>query len=767
MGSPRSGPADCTVGSIVWVRRRNGSWWPGKILGPKELDATHLTSPRSGTPVKLLGREDASVDWYNLEKSKRVKAFRCGDFDECIERVESAQGLPIRKREKYARREDAIIHALELEKEMLKKEGKFVTEKVRNKSPDAKKERLVVSGDQDICNRKQESIGCLRSNHVGDGLYSQKEKEENRPDCEDDHIEAATRMRGLQDLVLRTSSSKRKLPCSNGPITSSKSVASGNSPASSSGDHSVDRSNYALGKEHIGSKFQNKRPRYMFASAESNDALDLHNSLLSERKMMQSSFTGDGFHHLLSEEDPPEFLEDIGSDSSESDTDSSDTEEDTDDNIPMFSGTGQHSERIQSAFIRHMTAEDEITSSEDHDVSSFSGGSSYFYPPNHDFGNEAVSKWRLKGKRNVRNLPRRSTGKTGRFEHGTYRDLKKKAFDQKSLGYGLDFDGANDTSDGTEDTDPHEREFGIKMIGLSDEGCLPSKRTASRCRNIFNNDMLDWDSDPWEGRSGTKRDWEEKIEGVGLEFDASRQFGEKMHYRLIDVDVEVQGSYQRGPVSIISLVSKLDGRAIIGHPIEVEFLDGSSETYLQTVDYFGNETTHRDKPFILPPTWKTARRSSSRVPRLHPFSSLEVDDSLPDQGRKPLVKKSSLRNFGGDANTLRRSEMGIPRAPKERRQQQKKQIKKTSASSAIQKMRALSSFGSEQGYGVKPLCDKSGINSQMLDLSNRQVLAGPPTVACIPIKLVFSRLLEKINRPPSKPAAMKMGIPGSSERRRD
>ncbi|KAL9265555.1 hypothetical protein AKJ16_DCAP25832 [Drosera capensis] len=35
-------------------------------------------SPRSGTPVKLLGREDASVDWYNLEKSKRVKAFRCG-----------------------------------------------------------------------------------------------------------------------------------------------------------------------------------------------------------------------------------------------------------------------------------------------------------------------------------------------------------------------------------------------------------------------------------------------------------------------------------------------------------------------------------------------------------------------------------------------------------------------------------------------------------------------------------------------------------------
>ncbi|MCD7454123.1 hypothetical protein HAX54_023541 [Datura stramonium] len=55
-------------------------------------------SPRSGTPVKLLGREDASVDWYNLEKSKRVKAFRCGEFDDCIKRAEASQGCLKRKR---------------------------------------------------------------------------------------------------------------------------------------------------------------------------------------------------------------------------------------------------------------------------------------------------------------------------------------------------------------------------------------------------------------------------------------------------------------------------------------------------------------------------------------------------------------------------------------------------------------------------------------------------------------------------------------------
>ncbi|XP_010558655.1 PREDICTED: uncharacterized protein At1g51745-like isoform X2 [Tarenaya hassleriana] len=710
-------------------------------------------------------------DWYNLEKSKRVKAFRCGDFDECIERVESAQGIPMRKREKYARREDAILHALELEKEIMKKEGKLVPEKIINKSPDATKERLMIFGNQGMCNGKQESTGCLRPNHVGDGLYFQKAKEEDPPGCEDDHIEAAPRLRGLQGFGLRTALSKRKLPYSNGPDTSSKHLASSNSPASSRGDQSIERSNYALGKEHIRSTFQSKSRRYMFVPAKSNDALDLHESLLSQNEMVRSSFTGDDSHHSLSEEDPPEFLEDVRSDSSESDTDSSDTEEDTDDDIAMFSGAGCHSGRSQNAFSRHMSTEVESTSSEDHDESSFSGDSSYLYSHKPDFGNESVSKWQLKGKRNVCNLPRRPTGKTDHFEHGRYRELKKRALCQKSLGYGFDFNRANDTSDGTDDTNPNEREFGVKMFGLSDKGYLPSKRTESRCWNIFSNDMLDWDDDPWEGQICTKRNWGGKFEGFGLEIGAfSQQFGGKMCSPLIHVDLEVQGSYRKGTAPIVSLLSKLDGRAIIGHPIEVEVLtDGLSETYLHSIDYIDNETTYHDKPFVLPPAWKTARRSNSRVRRLHPFSSLEVDEdantdhSLVDHGRRQLVKKLSLGNFSGDAYSVRKTVVRIPRPPTERKQQQKKQAKKTSVS-ANQKTRALSSFGSEPGHGMKPL-HYNASNSQTHDLSNGRVLAGPPTVACIPIKLVFSRLLEKINRPPSKPA-VKTSMP-SSERRRD
>lgn len=54
--------ADAEVGALVWVRRRNGSWWPGRILGQDELPENCVVPPRSaGTPIKLLGRPDGSM----------------------------------------------------------------------------------------------------------------------------------------------------------------------------------------------------------------------------------------------------------------------------------------------------------------------------------------------------------------------------------------------------------------------------------------------------------------------------------------------------------------------------------------------------------------------------------------------------------------------------------------------------------------------------------------------------------------------------------
>lgn len=54
---------------------------------------------------------------------------------------------------------------------------------------------------------------------------------------------------------------------------------------------------------------------------------------------------------------------------------------------------------------------------------------------------------------------------------------------------------------------------------------------------------------------------------------------------MIDVDLTIQASYRKG-VPIVSLTSKLDGKAIIGHPIQSEPLeDGSSETIVSINDY--------------------------------------------------------------------------------------------------------------------------------------------------------------------------------------
>eukprot|EP00250_Pteridium_aquilinum_P013974 c21698_g1_i1 orf=928-3594(+) len=109
-------PVENSVGTLVWVRRRNGHWWPGRVLAAHEVPRLHLLGPKSGSPVQLLGKDDASVDWYNIGKSRRIKAFRCGEFDDCIERARSFGSLRSKNREKYARRDDAILHALELEK---------------------------------------------------------------------------------------------------------------------------------------------------------------------------------------------------------------------------------------------------------------------------------------------------------------------------------------------------------------------------------------------------------------------------------------------------------------------------------------------------------------------------------------------------------------------------------------------------------------------------------------------------------------------------
>ncbi|XP_022745720.1 uncharacterized protein At1g51745-like isoform X2 [Durio zibethinus] len=761
------------VGSIVWVRRRNGSWWPGKILGPEELPASHLTSPRTGTPVKLLGREDASVDWYNLEKSKRVKAFRCGEFDDCIERAESSQGMPPKKREKYARREDAILHALELEKELLRKEGKLDRPSdARSKlSGSAKKD----SGGSDISNGKPENSKSNQSRSqdtivkdetVSSPVHLQKDQVGNLPNCENDHAEIIPRMRGLQDLGLRTTRTKQKL-------TSFGASNVDDTLSPSSRVSSMGRTTHINGGERMGGVFRAKRSRCTYLPAESFDALEYKEILPNQIEMSPFGFLEyDSYpfpNHLI-EDNTSEFLEDVESGSSEStssesesDSDSSETEPDMDENITSHSGATLRMNARLGAFRRPDALGGGSMGQGDSDESSLSGEMSHFHPHDHISVNEAMSKWQLKGKRNIRNLAKRSMdvaeikGYDG-SAHGIYHE-ERGTFRRRSLGQSSRRN--HYFNDDVDVAGLSAKDFGTQMVGFDDRGYLHTQRDSSRSRNIFNRNIINWKGMPWENHAVLKREWEDNVLHFDPIFAAHRHFGGKRRSMLIDVDLKVQAGYQKEPVPIVSLMSKLDGKAIIGHPIQIETLeDGSTETLLPTSGYFSNGQINHDGNIPLPPAWRTAKRTNFRVPRPQPpcaLGSYEAAEyhSLDHEG-KPPFKKYNGESSNYKAGLVKKSTCHVPRSPTDRKFQ-RKLPKKVSLSSS-QKTRTLSSIGIEHNLSSKPIHDSS--NCEMDGLIKPESSGPPTTVACIPVKLVFSRLLEKINRPASK-AASKVILSGS------
>ncbi|OMP08530.1 hypothetical protein COLO4_06389 [Corchorus olitorius] len=702
--------SDEGVGSIVWVRRRNGSWWPGKILGPEELPASHLTSPRTGTPVKLLGREDASVDWYNLEKSKRVKAFRCGEFDDCIERAESSQGMPPKKREKYARREDAILHALELEKELLRKQGKSDrrTDAKSKLSGSAKRD----SGGSDVSNGKPGNSKSVQSRSedtsvkgeiVSSPGHLQKDQVGNQPSRENDHTEIIPRMRGLQDLGLTTASAKQK-PLPSGAFDVD------DTPSPSSRVSTMGGTTHVNGGDRMGAVSRAKRSRCTYLSAGSYDASDY-------------------------KEIPPNQIEMSSSGFVECATERMDTR----------LGAFKRPDLLGGGSMGH----------EESDESSLSGEMSHFYSNNHHSGNEAVSKWKLKGKRNVRNLGKRSMdaaeirGYDGPA-HVIYHE-ERGTFRRRPLGQS--FHRNHDFNDDLDLAGWSARDFGTQMVGFDDRGYSCTPRDSFRSRNSFNRNLFDWEGMPWENHASMKREWEDKPWHFDPIFAGHHHFGGRRRSMLLDVDLKVQASYQKEPVPIVSLMSKFDGKAIIGHPIQIEAVeDSSTETYLPSDGYFSNGIINHDGNTSLPPAWRTAKRTNLRVPRLHPPFALGSHEAaeyhFSDHEGKPPFKKYNVGSSDYKTGMAKKSISHVPCSPTDRKFQ-RKLPKKVSLSSS-QKTRTLSSIGIEQNLGSKPIHDSG--NCQMDGLLKPES-SRPTTVACIPVKLVFSRLLEKINRPPSRAAS--------------
>lgn len=355
----------------------------------------------------------------------------------------------------------------------------------------------------------------------------------------------------------------------------------------------------------------------------------------------------------------------------------------------------------------------------------FSSDMPHLYPHNPMTSNEAVSKWQLKGKRNSRNLLKRSADAEGR-SHFSYKKLRPGLHDYR-----------NDFTDVFDEDDD--------MFGLEDE-YSPSYRAISKGRNFVHRgvDWIDWD---WDDQHALRGYWD--VKGYAPMYGDRHHYNGRMRSPLVDVDLKVQATYRKEPVPIVSMMSKVDGKAIIGHPIQVDVLpDGSSDSLVSTIDDLNNDGIGVDGSSMLPPAWRTARRTANfRVPRPPVSNGAEAfaEPSFLDQEKKFEGKKLNAGSFSHKASQSRKSSSEFPRLSTDKKPL-KKAPKKASLSSS-QKTRTLSSLSIEHNFSKKPVHDSFSYHTNRLIKPD---VSGPTTVACIPVKLVFSRLLEKINRPPSK-----------------
>uniref|UniRef100_M4DQY8 PWWP domain-containing protein n=1 Tax=Brassica campestris TaxID=3711 RepID=M4DQY8_BRACM len=188
---------NASVGRLVWVRLRNGSWWPGQTLLHEEVPESPLLSPKLGTPIKLLGRDDVGIDWYVLEKSKSVKAFRCGEYDAHIEKAKAsaaAARASSKKTVKCTRRENAIISALEIENAHLAKED----HPDNNLCSEEEDDEVTESEDR---GEAEDELELLQSSMSSQEMVKVEPKRRRTPnDSEEDGTEGNKRMRGLEDI---------------------------------------------------------------------------------------------------------------------------------------------------------------------------------------------------------------------------------------------------------------------------------------------------------------------------------------------------------------------------------------------------------------------------------------------------------------------------------------------------------------------------------------------------------------------------------------
>lgn len=754
--APTTAPKiDTAVGTIVWVRRRNGSWWPGRILGVEELSATHLMSPRSGTPVKLLGRDDASVDWYNIEKSKRVKAFRCGEYDDCIEKAKAYANLPAKKVVKYARREDAILHALELEKkQLMQKQHSSGLEAVcsdeKKHGSETKQSRLHVPGLQkDRCEHKyvehndilepdspldaMQSVVSFQQTNPLSGAASlsvQNLKQTSEADLEDDSTEGTTRMRGLQDFGLRIAPKRRQLN-----MTTSREEFT---PVLSSST--------------------SKRFRTGMVGRHPGRAVEGQLSLMSKEGLDET-----GFSSFLRQSDSVEQSMGV-----------------TDRPVSKWQSKGKRN--VRSLNKKHSESSNARSMVETGDTCT---ASMYLMPVE----DKAHSRKELRTKKMIGNSydepvsSEKDEQELNRcfFPNGVLQDGCKQinmliSNDGKHLRQGNSAPTTKPEVQGLNSL-AEINQYTLERIGGSfsndnSQAMSPLEEKGTKLEPSLSHEELL--RNKWLCQTDAQGPWQQTMFTEGLDSGTSSgaMIDEPMstgvtQYRvsdgkrilnklrmlpaedlnesmLFDAPVDVQTTYQGEHVPLVSLMSKLNGKAIVGHPVPVETVEyGYCDAYLahdlMNESFVNYQTCSADEvgKNVVQPPWRTARRTDmQRVPRSCPSSkgngNCNSSQHLGSQNGQSVVRVgySDLHN---KSRYVRKHPLHR-RLPSVDKKSSKKLMKRGGLSS--KKTRTLSSIAVEHeskyvSGGLRPL-----------------KLAEAPLVTCIPLKLVFSRIKEAVGISP-------------------
>uniref|UniRef100_A0A0A9H7Y4 Uncharacterized protein n=1 Tax=Arundo donax TaxID=35708 RepID=A0A0A9H7Y4_ARUDO len=142
----------------------------------------------------LLGRRDGLtyVDWCNLDKCKRVKPFRCGELD-FDQRITNALALAATgktmtcNKGRYARMEDAVIQALEIERARALEAGNSCSAK-------------PTMGNGVTGGKSSSAHAAAKESSTVIQLPSPKRKRKTPYDSEDDVPKGSRRMRDLRDI---------------------------------------------------------------------------------------------------------------------------------------------------------------------------------------------------------------------------------------------------------------------------------------------------------------------------------------------------------------------------------------------------------------------------------------------------------------------------------------------------------------------------------------------------------------------------------------